>query len=218
MQSNSIMKTISVSIVEDNDGLREGLEILIKSTPGLELKKVYSNAESAMRRIPDNPPDIILMDINLPEASGIKCTEFIRRTCPNVQVLIQTVYEDSELVFQALKAGANGYLLKRATHAQLIEAIHETIAGGAPMSSSIARKVVQSFHKTPDNTNPASQLTPREDEILSMLAKGFRNKEIAEKLFISPETVRRHVHSIYSKLHVRSRTEAVVKFLENKSF
>jgi DNA-binding NarL/FixJ family response regulator len=214
--SHCIMKntSIRVSIVEDNHGLRESMAMLIDQAPGFELCKTYDTAEVAMRGIPSKNPDVVLMDINLPGASGIRCTEYLRRKCPQVKVIVQTVYDDPDTIFQALKAGANGYLLKKSTSAQFLEAITDVMNDGAPMSSSIARKVVQSFHKDEDN-DPLSALSSREEEILGYLAKGLRNKEIATSLFISPETVRRHVHSIYTKLHVRSRTEAAIKYLGN---
>jgi DNA-binding NarL/FixJ family response regulator len=209
------MKNIRISIVEDNAGLRESLSMLIRHAEGFELVQVYEDAESAMKDIPLNAPDVILMDINLPGANGITCTAHIRTRMPEVQVIIQTVYEDSDMVFQALKAGANGYMLKRAEAGELLAAIRDTINGGAPMSSSIARKVVQSFHQAAaaDTLPDMASLSAREEEVLKLLASGFRNKEIAAKLFISPETVRRHVHTIYSKLHVRSRTEATLRYL-----
>lgn len=208
------MKT-RISIVEDNPGIRESLYMLIDATEGFELLKAYPNAEVCMDDILTNTPDIVLMDINLPNRSGIDCTVFIKEHCPSVQILIQTVYEDADLVFNALRAGANGYMLKRSSPKELVEAIQDCINGGAPMSSAIARKVVQSFHTPMKKPYPTAELSKREEEVLQLLAKGFRNKEIADTLFISVETVRRHVHVIYSKLHVRSRTEAVLKYLDS---
>ena len=207
------MSTIQVSIVEDNTGIRESLSLLVDSTDGLAFLKAYPNAELAMEDVLTNTPDIFLMDINLPNRSGVDCTVFIKEHCPQVQILILTVYEDADLVFNALRAGASGYLLKRTSPSELIEAIFDCKAGGAPMSSAIARKVVQSFHTPLSKPDPLAELTPREEEVLQSLSKGYRNKEIAEQLFISVETVRRHVHVIYGKLHVRSRTEAVLKYL-----
>lgn len=207
------MDQIKISIVEDNSGISESLTLLIQSTEGLEFLKAYPSAEHAMEDLHVNIPDIVLMDINLPNRSGVDCTVFIKEHYPQVQILILTVYEDADLVFNALRAGATGYLLKRTSSKELIEAIFECKAGGAPMSSAIARKVVQSFHTPLSKPDPMAELSPREDEVLQYLSKGFRNKEIAEQLFISVETVRRHVHVIYTKLHVRSRTEAVLKYL-----
>lgn len=207
------MDQIKVSIVEDNSGIRESLTLLMQSTPGLEFLKAYPNAELAMEDLHVNTPDIVLMDINLPNRSGVDCTVFIKEHHPKVQILILTVYEDADLVFNALRAGATGYLLKRTSSDELIEAVFDCKSGGAPMSSAIARKVVQSFHTQLSKPDPMAELTPREDEVLQYLSKGFRNKEIAEQLYISVETVRRHVHVIYGKLHVRSRTEAVLKYL-----
>ncbi|TNE72950.1 response regulator transcription factor [bacterium] len=211
------MSTIKISIVEDNPGIRESLSLLIDSTDGFELCKAYPNAEAAMDDILVNTPNIVLMDINLPNRSGIDCTVFIKEHRPTIQVLIQTVYEDADLVFNALRAGATGYMLKRSSPSELIEAIHDCMNGGAPMSSAIARKVVQSFHTPLSKPDPLAELSSREEEVLQQLSKGFRNKEIAENLFISVETVRRHVHTIYTKLHVRSRTEAVLKYLGSSS-
>jgi DNA-binding NarL/FixJ family response regulator len=204
---------IKVSIVEDNVGIRESLSLLIESSPEFELVKSYANAELAMQDIGDNLPELILMDINLPQRSGVDCTVFVKEHFPSIQILILTVYEDAEVVFNALRAGASGYLLKRTSSKELIEAMHDCLSGGAPMSSAIARKVVQSFHTPISKPDPMAELTPREDDVLQLLSKGYRNKEIAEQLFISVETVRRHVHVIYGKLHVRSRTEAVLKYL-----
>jgi len=206
-------KKIKVSIVEDNVGIRDSLSLLIESSQDFALVKTYANAELAMQDIGDNIPDIILMDINLPNRSGVDCTVFVKEHFPSIQILILTVYEDAEVVFNALRAGASGYLLKRTSSKELIEAMHDCLSGGAPMSSAIARKVVQSFHTPVLKPDPMAELTPREDEVLQFLSKGYRNKEIAEKMFISVETVRRHVHVIYGKLHVRSRTEAVLKYL-----
>jgi DNA-binding NarL/FixJ family response regulator len=206
-------KKIKLSIVEDNPGIRESLSLLMESTPDIELIKTYQNAELAMQDIGNNLPQIVLMDINLPNRSGVDCTVFIKEHYPSIQILILTVYEDADMVFNALRAGASGYLLKRTPGSELIEAIHDCLSGGAPMSSAIARKVVQSFHAPISKPDPMAELTTREDEVLQFLSKGYRNKEIAEKLFISVETVRRHVHVIYGKLHVRSRTEAVLKYL-----
>lgn len=206
-------KVIRVSIVEDNSGIRESLSILIESTPGFQFIKAYPNAEAAMNDLGEHTPDIVLMDINLPNRSGVDCTVFIKEHYPKVNILILTVYEDADMVFNALRAGATGYMLKRTSSDELIDAIHDCMNGGAPMSSAIARKVVQSFHAKLSKPDPMAELTSREEEVLQLLSKGYRNKEIAELLCISVETVRRHVHIIYGKLHVRSRTEAVLKYL-----
>ena len=166
-----------------------------------------------MREIPREKPDVVLMDINLPDLSGIECVRRLKAEYPDLQIMMLTMYEDSEQVFQALAAGASGYLVKRTPPGQLIEALKEVHQGGSPMSMQIARMVVDSFHHMGPARDETANLTPREEEILSHLAKGLRYKEIADTLFISVETVRSHLRRIYEKLHVRSRTEAVVKYL-----
>lgn len=166
-----------------------------------------------MRVIPKLLPDVVLMDIHLPNMSGVECTARLRQLAPSLQILMLTVYEDSETIFKALKAGASGYLLKRTAPAQILEAIADVHRGGAPMTSEIARKVVQSF-RAPEPSPPGTEpLTRREEEILELLARGYASKEIAEALSISFDTVRTHLRHIYEKLHVRSRTEAVIKYL-----
>jgi len=202
---------INISIVEDNDRVRESLQILINGTPGLRCSSAFNDAEAALAAIPPQKPDVILMDINLPRMSGIECVQRLRSVAPECQVLILTVYDDDDQIFKALKAGANGYLLKRSSPVELLQAISEVHRGGAPMSSSIARKVIQSFHESrPDG---AAQLTAREDEVLRLLAQGYSYKEIAEKLSVSYETIHSHISSIYQKLHVRSRAKAISKYM-----
>ena len=173
-----------------------------------------SDAEDALREIPIYRPDVVLMDINLPGMSGIECTRLLRQSVPKLQVLILTVYEESERIFEALEAGASGYLLKRTSPEQLLQAIVEVRNGGSPMSSEVARKVVQSFRKPPRSTAAEeARLTPREEEILKLLAQGYVTKEISDKLGISYFTSQTHLKNIYEKLHVRSRTEAVLRYL-----
>jgi len=204
--------SIKVAIVEDDRRIREGLSTLINGSPGFECKSVYENAEEAISNI-NKEVDVYLMDINLPGISGIECVKIIREKKPQVQILMQTIYENDEEIYQSLLAGANGYLLKTTTPVKLLEAIQDVYNGGSPMSSQIARKVVNTFAKIEKTSELKFELSQREGEILSLLAKGFRYKEIAEKLFISVETVRKHIHNIYEKLHVRSKTEAVLKYL-----
>ncbi|MBI2429171.1 MAG: response regulator transcription factor [Ignavibacteriales bacterium] len=205
--------TITVSVVEDNDALREGWGVLLKGSPGFTCIGAYSSAEEALEKIPSNIPDVILMDINLPGISGVDCVKKLKKNLPAISIIMITVHEDSEQVFEALKAGANGYLVKRTPPAKILEAIDDVLKGGSPMSSQIARLVVQSFQNPPAINDETAALTTREQEILALLAKGFRYKEIGESLFISTETVRGHLRHIYEKLSVRSRTEAVLKYL-----
>ena len=204
---------INVAIVEDDDGVRENLEQLIQGTDGFACTGAYRSAETALKGVLANPPDVVLMDINLPRASGIECVQQLRVHCPKLNVLMLTVYDDGDNIFRALEAGANGYLLKRTPPAEILKAIQEVHAGGAPMTSSIARRVLQSFHQRERTTPPTEKLTMRETEILDLLSKGYRYKEIAGLLELHFDTVHSHVRNIYNKLQVRSRTEAVTKFL-----
>lgn len=202
----------TVAIVEDDADLRESWQELVNHSREFQCVCACRSGEVAAQLIPDIRPDVVLMDINLPGMSGIECTQKLKKAAPSVQVLIFTVYDDQEKIFQALKAGASGYLLKRTPPDKLLEAIAEVKAGGAPMTSEIARKVVQSFRREPGATEDA-KLTPREEEILQLLAQGFITKEIAANLRISYFTAQTHLKKIYEKLHVRSRTEAVIKYL-----
>jgi len=204
---------ITVSIVEDNRGTREGLVTLLDRAPGLRCLAAYASAEDALRGLPQAPPQVALVDINLPGISGIECVAKLKVQFPQLLVLMLTTYEETDLIFNSLRAGASGYLLKNMPPADLVQAVEQVHAGGAPMSMQIARKVVNHFHQI---TRPASEvetLTRREHEILALLAKGFLYKEIADQLGITLGTVRSHLHTVYEKLHVQSRTEAVVKFL-----
>jgi DNA-binding NarL/FixJ family response regulator len=204
---------INVSIVEDSDRIRESLAALIDGAPGFRCRASYESAEAALRGLPLDKPDVVLMDINLPRMSGIECARALKAKFPTLQIVMLTVFEDAEMVFESLRAGACGYLLKRTPPHKLLEAIDEVHKGGSPMSANIARKVVATFQEQAKKAVETAQLTPREDEILGQLAKGLSYKEIADKLSIGLETVRTHIRSIYEKLQVRSRTEAVVKFL-----
>jgi len=204
---------ISVAIVEDNPEVRRNLSRYIDGAPGFRCMCVCATAEEALRTIPASPPDVILMDIQLPGMNGIACTASLKAVLPSVPVMMLTVYEDTDAIFRALKAGASGYLLKRSDPAKVLEAITQLHHGGAPMTDQIARKVIESFHQAKPATHPQDKLTAREEEILEHLAKGYVTKEIADKLAITPATVRFHLKHIYDKLHVRSRVEAVVKYL-----
>ena len=204
---------ISVSIVEDSRGTRESLTELLKRPPGLRCVGAYPHGEAALREFPAAPPDVVLMDINLPGMSGIECVARLKQQSPQTQVLMLTTYEEGDLIFESLRAGASGYLLKNMPPGELVHAVEQVHAGGSPMSMHIARKVVNHFQRIKQPSSEMEKLTKREQEILALLAKGFLYKEIADQLGISLSTVRAHLHAVYEKLHVQSRTEAVVKYL-----
>ncbi|HXI69615.1 MAG TPA: response regulator transcription factor [Verrucomicrobiae bacterium] len=208
---------IKVAIVDDDDGIRASLASLIRRAPALQLTGDYPDAETALKEIPRNPPDVVLMDINLPKMKGMECVRLLKAELPAVQFLMLTVYEDSESLFASLKAGASGYLLKRTASARLLEAISDVHAGGSPMTPQLARRVVQFFTKPADKSSPVALLTPGEKEFLDQLANGYAYKEIADRMKISIDTVRSYVRTVYEKLHVHSRTEAVVKYLRDKN-
>lgn len=203
----------TVSIVEDNEQLRGTLARLINREEGFECVSHYPSAEAAIESVPNDKPQVVLMDINLPGMNGVECVRRLKQLAPETQIVMLTAYEDTENIFNALAAGANGYLLKRAPRAELIEALREVCRGGSPMTTHIARKVVQSFQKTGPSPQPTENLSAREQEVLDCLSQGFLYKEIAEKLGISYETVHTYIRRIYEKLQVRTRTEAVAKFL-----
>jgi DNA-binding NarL/FixJ family response regulator len=203
---------IKVALVEDDTGFRESLVSLINMAEGFRCINAFPNSEVALRELPQNWPDVLLMDINLPKMSGIHCVSRLKAIRPELQVLMLTAYMDGEQIFDSLKAGASGYLIKKTPPAKILEAISDVRAGGAPMSNAIARKVVE-FFKEDRSADEAKKLTRREYEILSLLAKGQAYKEIGEQLSISALTVRAHMRNIYEKLHVCSRTEAVLKFM-----
>jgi len=204
---------IKVAIVDDDEAIRGSLAALIRRAPALRLAGEYPDAETALREIPGRPPDVVLMDINLPGIKGVECVRQLKTILPKVQFLMLTVYEDSDSLFNSLRAGASGYLLKRTASARLIEAIQDVHAGGSPMTPQLARRVVQFFSRPGGDNSPVSRLAPGEKEFLEQLAKGYAYKEIADRMSISIDTVRSYVRTVYEKLHVHSRTEAVVKFL-----
>lgn len=206
-------KRVTVALVEDDRGTRENLMAVLACAPQLRCLKGYASGEEALREIPADPPDVVLMDINLPGINGIQCVARLKAKLPKVQVLMLTTYEDSKLIFDSLRAGASGYLLKNMAPAQVVEAVEQVSAGGSPMSMHIARKVVSHFQQIKQVPSEMDVLSKRELEILGLLAKGYLYKEIADQLGITPGTVRVHLHTVYEKLHVSSRTEAVVKFL-----
>jgi len=207
----------TVALVEDDARLRKQLVQILEDIDDIECVIVCASAEEALEKIPSKNPDVVLMDIKLPRMSGIQCVAELKRILPEVQVIMVTVYEDSERIFKALKAGASGYLVKSGPPEQLIAAIRDVFAGGAPMSGHIARKVVQHFHLMGPATSEADNLSPREKQVLDLLAMGFIYKEIGGKLDIGTETVRTYVKNICQKMHVRGRVEAVAKRrLENQ--
>ena len=203
----------TIALVEDDASLRETLAEIISSSGKWQLVASYPDAESALEGMKASCPEVALMDIQLPGISGIECAGRLKVVHPELQILMVTVYDNNDRIFDALAAGASGYLLKRDAPSKLLECLDDLLAGGSPMSSAIARKVVQHFQKEPPAKNEDHNLTPREKQILELLVKGGLYKEIAWDLGIGVETVRTHLHNIYAKLHVRTRTEAVVKYL-----
>jgi DNA-binding NarL/FixJ family response regulator len=206
-----------IAIVEDNRVIRESLMEFVKADSECECVYVCATAEEALKEIPKRQVDIVLMDIQLPDISGIGCTARLKQLMPSIQIIIVTVYEDTERIFKALRAGACGYLLKRCTPEELVSAIREVRQGGAPMSREIARKVILSFQEPVTAAAEVEGLSPREREILELLAEGFPNKQIAARVGLTDGTVRWHLRHVYNKLHVRSRTEAALKFLSGKA-
>jgi DNA-binding NarL/FixJ family response regulator len=203
---------ITIAIVEDNAGVRQNLQRLIDARPGLRCLCACDSGEEALRQIPRLRPEVLLMDLHLPNLSGTECTARLKELLPDLQIIILTVYEDTESIFKALRAGACGYLLKRSAPELILAAISEVREGGAPMTSEIARKVVDTFRQPTPPSPPDVNLSRREQEILELLAQGFANKEIATRLSVSVATVCWHLKQIYVKLHVRTRTQAALKF------
>ncbi|MFI5130421.1 MAG: response regulator [Chitinophagales bacterium] len=203
--------SITLAIVEDLDEVRDGLKNFLTLSSEFNVLDTFKTAEEALHDIPRLKPDIVIMDINLPGMNGIECIRQVKNKTLGTQFMMFTVYENDEKVFEALKAGASGYLLKNTGLLQMSEALKELYKGGSPMSANIARKLVSVFHAQEKNAVPVETLSNRENEILQWLAKGLLYKEIAEQLFISTSTVRQHIHKIYEKLHVQNRTEALNK-------
>jgi len=206
---------ITVSIVDDEKELRESIETFIDGSPGFHCVSAYHSAETALKHLPQDRPDVVLMDIHLTGMSGIECVERLKTMIPEMKIMMLTVYEDTDQIFRALSAGASGYVLKRSTPAKLLDAIKELNEGGSPMSSSIARKVVASFQKSGQIRDEKTNLSPREQMVLESMAKGLTYKQTADQLGISIDTIRTYVRRIYEKLHVQSRTEAVAKYLQH---
>jgi len=205
---------VNVSLVEDNAGVRESFALALNGAPNLRCLGAYSSGEEALRSIPAAPPDVVLMDVHLPGMSGITCVARLRAILPRLQILMLTRFEESDTIFQALRAGASGYLVKNIPPAELVQAIEQVHAGGAPMSMQIARKVISHFQATSKPADGMESLTQREQEVLRLLAKGRLQKNIAETLGISVNTLRTHLRSIYEKLHVHSRAEATLKLID----
>jgi DNA-binding NarL/FixJ family response regulator len=208
-------KPIRVSIVDDEVDLRENIAGYVDAAKGFHCVSVHSNAEEALAHLPQEKPDVVLMDINLGGMSGIECVRQLKPLMPEAQVVMLTVFEDTDKIFSALAAGASGYLLKRVAPAKLLDAIREVHEGGSPMSAPIARKVVQSLQTAHPAGDGAAELSHREREVLDGLAEGQAYKQIAEKLGVSIHTVRNYIRRIYEKLHVRSSAEAVAKYLRH---
>lgn len=207
---------IKIAIVEDNHTLRNSLQALFNRTPDMQCVTALSNLMNVVSDLSKDMPDIVLMDIDLPNISGIEGVRTIKSVFENIQILMFTVFEDDEKIFAAIRAGASGYLLKKTPSAEIIEAVKELHDGGAPMSPSIARKVLQAFQSVPYDSLKEYALTAREKEILFSLVDGLSYKKIGEKYFISLSTIRTHISSIYGKLHVHSKSQAVAKVLQGK--
>lgn len=201
----------TVVIVEDNEALRKQLILILEGAPDIQCLYVVESGEEALLKIPQRPPDVILMDIQLPGISGIECVAALKPLLPVTEIVMLTIYEDAENIFRALKAGASGYLIKSSPPEKLFQAIRDVHSGGAPFSTHIARKVVQHFHSAPPPANESEALSPREKEVIELLAAGYIYKEIADTLAIGLETVRTHVKRICVKMQVRNRVEAVAK-------
>jgi DNA-binding NarL/FixJ family response regulator len=204
---------IRVCIVEDNDDMRESVAQVLNQAPGVQCMNTYASAEAAVQDLPAQRPDVALVDINLPGMNGIECVSRLKARLPQLQVLMLTRYEQSDMIFDSIRAGASGYLLKHTPADELILAVEQVHAGGAPMTMQIARKVISHFQQIQKPASEVEKLTPREQEVLTLLAKGYLYKEIAGNLGISINTLRNHLRTIYDKLHVHSRTEATVKYL-----
>jgi DNA-binding NarL/FixJ family response regulator len=209
---------LPVLIIEDHEGMRDGLRFIVSGSGKYECADAVATAEAGLKAIRQLQPGIVMMDLNLPTMSGIECTQKITAEFPGIKVLVCTVHEDEDKIFRALAAGASGYILKKSTPAQIIEALDELCEGGSPISSRVARKMVDFFQQNKKSVQMDESLTERELDVLSLLASGFRNKEIGEKLFLSVPTVKSHLYNIYRKLHVQSRIAAVKMFNQMRGF
>ena len=207
---------INVAIVEDIDEIREALATLVRDTDELFCVHMFTNAEDALATLMHHPMDVVMMDIHLPGINGIECVRQLKKMHPQMQFLMCTIFQDDENIFNALKAGASGYLLKGDEPQKIISSIKEIHAGGSPMNAQIARRIIETFQHHQEHVKMQAVLTKREYELMNLLSKGYRYKEIADQLFISIETVRKHINNIYGKLHVQSRMEAVNKVFERE--
>ena len=212
METKPSLPPITIVLVEDDQKTRKSLAELLHGESHVRCVGVYPDGEAAVREIPLVKPEVALVDINLPGMNGIECVERLKKLLPKLQVLMLTKYEESDLIFSSLRAGASGYLLKKMLTVELISAIEQVYAGGAPMTMQIARKVVEHFNLIKSPAANLEKLSPREHEVLALLARGFLYKEISAQLGISPHTFRTHQRAIYEKLHVHSRTEATIKY------
>ena len=215
METKTTGKPITIVIVEDDEETSQSLVELLAEETRVRCVGVFSTGESAVRDIPSLKPEVALVDVNLPKISGIECVARLKKIMPGIQVLMLTKYEERDLIFNSLRAGASGYLLKKMLTVELISAIEQVRAGGAPMSMQIARKVVEHFNQLKPTTTGLEKLTIREQEVLALLAQGFLYKEISARLRISFHTFRNHQRAIYEKLHVHSRTEATAKYFSH---
>jgi DNA-binding NarL/FixJ family response regulator len=216
LASSQSPANISVAIVDDESDLRQSIATFVNGSPGIRCVNGYGSAEAALKGLPLDRPDVVLMDIHMDGMDGIECVRRLKELMPGLQIVMFTVYEDTEQIFKALAAGASGYLLKRVTPTKLLEAIREVHAGGSPMSSSIARKVVASFQKAGPAANKDAQLSPNEQMVLDCLSKGLPDRQIADQTKTSVTTIRGYLRRIYEKLHVQSRSEAVAKYLRRE--
>ena len=205
---------LRVALVEDSSEICEELEYVVSRAAGFSLVCSCRNATTALRKLPGSEPDVVVMDVQLPDGNGIDCIGQLKRVMPRTQFMVLTVHDDADQIFKALQAGASGYLLKRTTPEALLNAMREVKCGGAPMTGEVARKVIESFHRTAPSGEIAEQLTSREEEVMELLAEGYPAKEIATRLGITADTVNAHLKRIYAKLHVHSRIEAVIKYLK----
>jgi DNA-binding NarL/FixJ family response regulator len=206
--------SIRVALVEDNDDLRMSMKSLLKRSARLRVVADYSDAESALADLVRHKPDVVLMDVKLPKMDGVECVRLLKSLLPTVLIVMLTIHDDNDSLFNSVLAGADGFLLKDTVPSRLVEAIEEVCQGGSPMTPQIARRIVQRFRKTGSEPANVENLTPREREVLEQLALGNRYKEISDKLGISLDGIRFHIRGVYNKLHVHSRTEAVLKFLK----
>jgi DNA-binding NarL/FixJ family response regulator len=214
-ETNPTTMPLQVAIVEDDEALRRTMTDILRRAPGCECNGAYASAEEALREIPQHPPDVLLMDIDLPGMNGVECVRRLANLVPETQILMLTVFKDADSIFDALSAGAVGYLVKPVRATQLVDAIHDVYGGGAPMTSSIARKVVQVFQRSRPAVREVENLSPREQEVLELLAQGYLYKEIADRMGVAYATIRTHIERIYQKLHVRSRSQAVARYLKH---